>query len=69
MEFDLTNFMADCTDDIFCDETFYDSRYDGLAMVNYIGSTFTKISSTDTDSVVFAFCIEEDSQCIGWNFW
>jgi len=30
---DLTSFIADCTVSIYCQNDFYESRYDGFAMV------------------------------------
>jgi hypothetical protein len=36
MGFDLTDFFADCETSDFCDDYFYEYRYDGLAMVHYI---------------------------------
>ena len=40
MSFDLTQFITDCTTSKFCDQDFYNNRYDGLAIVNYFSFTF-----------------------------
>lgn len=40
MGFDLTDFNADCYISVYCDTYFYENRYDGLAFVHYIGTTF-----------------------------
>lgn len=68
--FDLTDFLTDCATSSFCDDVFIESRYDGLAMVNFLGLGFqikTTLPTTSADSTL-VFCIEEDEQCIGWNF-
>ena len=60
--FDLTDFISDCTTSNYCDNYFFEYRYDGLAMVNFLSFTFTAASTTPTaDSYAsFALCIEED---------
>jgi hypothetical protein len=35
MGFDLTDFFTDCATSDYCDDYFYEYRYDGLAMVHY----------------------------------
>lgn len=63
MGFDLTTFFADCTTSHYCDEYFFENRYDGLAMVNDVTFTFaakTTLPVEDT-SAFFNFCIEEDA--------
>jgi hypothetical protein len=36
MGFDLTDFNSNCYTSDYCDNYFYEYRYDGLAMVHYI---------------------------------
>ena len=60
--FDLTDFISDCTTSNYCDNYFFEYRYDGLAMVNFLSFTFTAASTTPTGDyyAYFALCIEED---------
>ena len=60
--FDLTDFIADCKTSNYCDNYFFEYRYDGLAMVNFLSFTFAAAATTQTAnySALFALCIEED---------
>jgi hypothetical protein len=65
--FDLTDFFTDCATSDYCDDYFYENRYDGLAMVHYASLTFEAPASGQAEiSSALALCIEEDAQCIGW---
>ena len=47
--FDLTDFFADCETSDFCDDYFYEYRYDGLAFVHYASLTFEAVSGGPSD--------------------
>ena len=38
--FDLTDFITNCTKSVYCDNKFYDYRYDGLAVGHYMNGDF-----------------------------
>ena len=64
--FDLSDFFTDCATSDYCDDYFFEYRYDGLAMVSCNTFTFAASSTTSDTFAKFAFCIEEDEQCFGW---
>ena len=62
--FDLTDFITDCTTSDYCDNYFFEYRYDGLAMVNFLSFTFDNNATPKTDKYNYystlVLCIEED---------
>jgi hypothetical protein len=55
---DLTSFIADCTVSIYCQNDFYESRYDGFAIVLEVYLEQTKVTNPSDMQTALTFCME-----------